>query len=205
MFLTYGTNGKTMQYKGFEIQEMNPEHWDGKTRQMFVWSDDASAPLVRTVVGFDTLHHVWLIAETQAVWPHCAELALDVNESLACVTKKFNEATELCRKSLLLILSLTNDRGKIEPADVAGQVDYLFSQLKILEGKTDAGGQPQKRIMTNRQLSEWLGKGNGECIYGGSPRRYTSWHYLPSEESEPAKNVMIRAWDATEWRLPLKD
>lgn len=77
-----------MQYKGKELIEMLPENWDGKSRNMLVWCDDTK-PIHRIVCGYDPIHCVWLVAETQAVWKHCAEIPAEEQ----VLKKKFRRMT----------------------------------------------------------------------------------------------------------------
>lgn len=65
-----------MKYNGIELTEMLPENWDGKPRKMLVWCNDTThtTPMKRVVCGYDPIHLGWLVAETQAVWHHCAEI-----------------------------------------------------------------------------------------------------------------------------------
>ena len=62
-------------------------------------------------------------------------------------------------------------------------------------------------LMTNRQLAEWLAKGNGE--YTSDSERAISafivWSYPKGEEDKIVRNdVLIRRWKDTEWSKPTK-
>lgn len=70
-----------MKYKGKELIEMLPENWDGKSRNMLVWCDDTK-PIHRVVCGYDPIHRVWLVAETNTVWKHCAEIPTVAEEDV---------------------------------------------------------------------------------------------------------------------------
>lgn len=84
-----------MQYKGKELIEMLPENWDGKSRNMLVWCDDTK-PIHRIVCGYDPIHCVWLVAETQAVWKHCAEIPTEAEEDvMKLLIDNENEILEL--------------------------------------------------------------------------------------------------------------
>lgn len=65
-----------------ELVEMVPENWDGKTRKMLVWCNDTThtKPVKRMVCGYDPIHLGWLVAETQVVWKHCAEIPEESKE-----------------------------------------------------------------------------------------------------------------------------
>ena len=60
--------------------------------------------------------------------------------------------------------------------------------------------------MTNRQLSEWLAKGNGECTYTDTKQVFYSWVYFKGDEDKPVEKdyVLIRRWGDTEWSKPTK-
>lgn len=67
--------------------------------------------------------------------------------------------------------------------------------------------EPQKKRMTNRQLTEWMSKGNGECKYlssesMGISNRYT---YLGESNDECLLDIRIRPWDSDEWVEPTYD
>ena len=60
-------------------------------------------------------------------------------------------------------------------------------------------------LMTNRQLAEWLAKGNGECSYKDSKQAFYSWPYSKDNEDKPFEdNILIRRWRDTEWSKPTK-
>lgn len=64
-----------------------------------------------------------------------------------------------------------------------------------------------EELMTNRQLAEWLAKGNGE--YTSDSERAISafivWSYPKGEEDKIVRNdVLIRRWKDTEWSKPTK-
>lgn len=69
-----------MKHNGIELEEMLPENWDGKSRNMFVWSD-GDKPLKQIVCGYDPVHSVWVAVETQAVWRHCAEIPKEAQDT----------------------------------------------------------------------------------------------------------------------------
>lgn len=64
---------------------------------------------------------------------------------------------------------------------------------------------PKKR-MTNRQLFEWLAKGNGEYTEDDYVSVYNTYPYDKKEENnEVASGVKIRTWDSEEWVEPTVD
>lgn len=68
------------------------------------------------------------------------------------------------------------------------------------------GEAPHGRRVTNRELSYWLNKGNGECIRVDASVRHsqchTEWPYTESKENEPVDNVRVRKWCDVEWVDP---
>lgn len=67
--------------------------------------------------------------------------------------------------------------------------------------------EPPKQRMTNRQLLEWLAKGNGEYCCNGSKWTYTEFNYLANngENRELDTIYKIRTWDSDEWVEPTVD
>ena len=60
-------------------------------------------------------------------------------------------------------------------------------------------------LMTNRQLAEWLAKGNGECTYTDTKQVFYSWVYFKGDEDKPVEDyIRIRRWRDTEWMKPTK-
>lgn len=61
--------------------------------------------------------------------------------------------------------------------------------------------EPQKRRMTNRELSKWLAEGKGQkaSINGNALTYHT---YEVNDDDKPAPDCMIRAWNETEWHEP---
>ncbi len=61
----------------------------------------------------------------------------------------------------------------------------------------------EPQLMTNRQLSEWIAKGYGEC--SDDDGTYISAHHYYdafSEDKPVLKNILIRRWHSDEWILP---
>ena len=71
-----------MKYNEKELVEMTPENWDGKSREMLVWSDLADpivgkVSYIKTVVGYNTIKSAWIVnldGLNYEDWPHCAEI-----------------------------------------------------------------------------------------------------------------------------------
>jgi len=60
--------------------------------------------------------------------------------------------------------------------------------------------------MTNRQLSEWLAKGNGEMtLENNDSYIYTEKVHFKGDADKPVRDdVIIRRWRDTEWSKPTK-
>ena len=64
---------------------------------------------------------------------------------------------------------------------------------------------PKKR-MTNRQIAEWLARGNGEYSRDAYDRSYAEYSYFKSERNnEVDSDMKIRSWDSEEWVEPTVD
>lgn len=62
--------------------------------------------------------------------------------------------------------------------------------------------EPKKRRMTNRELAKWLAEGNGQKIDDSNKFAYTAYAYKDDDNAPCRKDVMIRAWNETEWHEP---
>lgn len=63
----------------------------------------------------------------------------------------------------------------------------------------------EPELMTNRQLAEWLAKGNGQFKYGDT-LLCVGQCYGPVHENEAVdKSIRIRRWDSDEWVVPTVD
>lgn len=66
--------------------------------------------------------------------------------------------------------------------------------------------EPPKQRMTNRQLAEWLAKGNGEYSYTYMKGVFSKFSYNKDEENLYIDaDTYIRPWDSTEWIEPTVD
>lgn len=92
-----------MKYNGNELEEMTPENWDGKSREMLVWSD-YSEPCLALVCGFTLKGHP--IADTgnykkenaykhYVVFQYCADIPKEEKKPRR-MTKR--ELSEWCAK-----------------------------------------------------------------------------------------------------------
>lgn len=61
-------------------------------------------------------------------------------------------------------------------------------------------------LMTNRQLAEWLAKGNGEMtLENNDSYIYTEKVHFKGDADKPVRDdVIIRRWRDTEWSKPIK-
>lgn len=60
--------------------------------------------------------------------------------------------------------------------------------------------------MTNRQLAEWVAKGNGEYSFGQSSTAFCSYDYSRANEHDSVSaTTLIRRWKDTDWMKPTKD
>lgn len=58
--------------------------------------------------------------------------------------------------------------------------------------------------MTNKELAEWLAKGNGQFKNGNFGSIKTVLVYTPREENTMVDNTcLIRAWNEDTWHEPL--
>lgn len=100
--------------------------------------------------------------------------------------------------------------------DKSGELKYIDREYSLFEIIPDSnyGGywyllypyeEPSKKRMTNRQLAEWLAKGNGQYTTGG-----TIYHRLGyscnNEDAQILKECYkIRSWGSEEWIEPTVD
>ena len=64
--------------------------------------------------------------------------------------------------------------------------------------------EPPKKRMTNRQLAEWLARGNGQYTLGrDDPKTHFEYDIeLDDKEVDEGYIVAIRSWDSDEWVEP---
>lgn len=67
--------------------------------------------------------------------------------------------------------------------------------------------EPPKQRMTNRQLAEWLAKGNGEGrhLSSASIGIFTHCAYLGESNDECLSDLRIRSWNSDVWVEPTVD
>ena len=82
------------------------------------------------------------------------------------------------------------------PFKSKGGASYQFIREVIEE---------EPAIMSHRQLSEWLAKGNGQMRSAGA-LLYPLLVYEPKNEHDAVpKNIRIRRWGSDEWVVPTVD
>lgn len=60
-------------------------------------------------------------------------------------------------------------------------------------------------LMTNRQLAEWVARGNGEYAFGQASTAFCSYDYSRANEHDSVSvTTLIRRWNDTEWVKPTK-
>ena len=96
--------------------------------------------------------------------------------------------------------------------DRLGRLEHIYARGGLFE--LDSGRyyllypyeEPPKKRMTNRQLAEWLAKGNGQYTTDVSSRIYANYCYYKGESyNEVDRSVIIRSWDSEEWVEPTVD
>ena len=105
---------------------------------------------------------------------------------------------------------------------ICGEEKLTWIHLKLVEVKdgtypfkNEDGGvfqfireviEEEPALMTNRQLAEWLAKGNGQSMrFNGSfPLPYHVYECV-NEHDAVRKDTRIRRWDSDEWVVPTVD
>lgn len=214
-----------MKYKGKELIEMLPENWDGKSRNMLVWCDDTK-PIHRMVCGYDPIHCVWLVAETQAVWKHCAEIPIVAEEDvMKLLNDNEKEILELKAENDELkakIKSLRVERGEMANAvsgavwkelmDRANQYNGAirlpaglgFNDISdiVLNKIIDYKSEKKLRRMTYKELNDWLEQGKGVVRIGDKVRDTIS-HDCESRNQEVSGYYKICGYDEDTWHYPM--
>lgn len=67
--------------------------------------------------------------------------------------------------------------------------------------------QEEKPVrMTNRQLAEWVGKGNGEWSAVMLAGTHSDFGYIKGKEDTPVElDLLIRPWGSDDWVEPIVD
>ena len=64
--------------------------------------------------------------------------------------------------------------------------------------------EKEPKLMTCRQLSEWLARGNGQIRFPDGGIIYSNFDYTTSRDESPNK-FLIRPWGSDEWIKPTVD
>ena len=189
-----------MQYNGKELVEMSSENWDGKSREMIVWTN-ASNPAykdvchIKTVIGYNPRKLAWVVDDKGLVyWPHCAEIPKESNQE-----QKIDE--------MIKILTAYKEGKTIE---------YRFSNRKIGDSWACIHAQKpiwnwdmfeyrvkqEQRRMTYRELDEWLKQGKGVCkLFSHLTNKV---YYWPSRmDNEVEDGILICAFGNSNFEEPL--
>lgn len=112
----------------------------------------------------------------------------------------------------ILFLKETVTEEKIESIETLKKISDDYTHAFVDEDNVSweylyPYEEPPKQRMTNRQLAEWLVKGNGEYIILSSSRlAYFNYAYSIEESNEyVSDNIKIRSWDSEEWIEPTVD
>lgn len=106
-----------MKYNGNELEEMTPENWDGKSREMLVWSD-YSEPCLALVCGFTLKGHP--IADTGNYKKENAHKHYVVFQYCADIPKEEKKPRRMTNRELSDLLS-TGKAEKCYPYNVNGR------------------------------------------------------------------------------------
>jgi len=114
-------------------------------------------------------------------------------------------------KEMIAVMQAYIDGKKIQIADKGCKdwENYIGEPLwdwDTFDYRIKPEEKPKK--MTNRQLAEWLAKGNGEHSYGEGKDdpAFTYWSYDQEEMNLPIEEeVVIRPWGSDEWIEPTVD
>lgn len=92
-------------------------------------------------------------------------------------------------------------RYRVKPTHTKSTQTKSFTSEPFSKCFDASGWEPQKRRMTNRELSKWLAEGKGQkaSINGNALTYHT---YEVNDDDKPAHGCMIRAWNETEWHEP---
>lgn len=100
-----------------------------------------------------------------------------------------------------------------EDIDYVGELTFVVDGSSPFQMDNNYGWQfiypyeEQTKLMTNRQLAEWLSKGCGEFSKESYSQAYLNFSYLKrSEENEEVdEDTIIRRWGSDEWVKPTTD
>lgn len=65
--------------------------------------------------------------------------------------------------------------------------------------------EPEEKLITNRELAQWLAEGYGQCRYIDYAIVRTYHCYAASEDDMPVrKDTRVRLWGDPEWHIPTR-
>lgn len=102
---------------------------------------------------------------------------------------------------LVVILARITDDNKFSFSTENKDKEYVMFQFirEVIE-------EDEPKLMTNRQLAEWLAKGNGERkLREDEPVSNALIYYEDDENLPVGEDVVIRPWDSDEWVKPTVD
>lgn len=183
-----------MQYKGKELIELSPENWDGKSREMIVWTNAINPSFkdvchIKTVIGYNPRKLAWVVDDKGlAYWPHCAAIPEESDQE-----KDINE--------MIKVLKAHKEGRKIEYRIKDENVchPWTYSENPPWDWSTyEYRVERKPRLMTYREVNEWLAKGNGRYkITGETP-------LLKYDEDETVDSeLVIHGWGEPDWHRPI--
>lgn len=177
-------HGKTIQYKpnryDFWIDWTLKEYPNINSLEQCDWRIKPT-----TEVLFVNVHHGETLFDIN--------ICKDADESIFCGTRK---QCEYVMKKIDKNFVLNNCSYKCKGTN-CNNCAKLLAFVKDIEFKTT-------RRMTNKELAEWLAKGNGEVKVNDT--LYITCYYtyiIGSENVEVGDSVFIREWSSDEWKEPL--
>lgn len=198
-----------MQYNGKELVAMVPEKWDGKTREMLVWSDFDEKPSLALVCGFTTKGYALVdtgkkeSAYNYVISQYCADIP----------KAEPNQAQNI--DEMIKILNAYKEGKTIEfkyGREICDSWSRINSQnpdwnWTIFEYRIANDNQTKKpRRMTNKELFKWLAQGNGAMRWSKHERAQLTTHFEYDEYQEKypvASGIIIRGFDEAEWHDPV--
>lgn len=192
-----------MKYNGHVLEEMTPELWDGKSREMLVWDSCDETPYERTVIGCIGAKSWFTVDfhEDRNIWSHCAEIPKEES------TQEYNI------DEMIKVLNAYKEGKPIEGRNKATSWSAWYGLLtptwnfKDYEYRIANEQQIKKtRIMTNKELSKWLAQGNGAMRWSSHERAPVTTEFVYDEHQENytvASGIIIRGFDEKEWHKPL--
>ena len=193
-----------MKYNEKELVEMTPENWDGKSREMLVWSDLADpivgkVSYIKTVVGYNTIKSAWIVnldGLNYEDWPHCAEIPKEEPNQV--------QSTD----EMIKILNAYKKGKKIECRFKDRTMRDSWSYIEKPNWNWDSYEyriKQELRRMTNKELKEWLRKNSGQFMIPSANSFIGSQfgYGIGKDDTLVKEDIQIRAWYESEWHEPL--